>query len=155
MTFVEWTQVTTQTVTAVTAVVMAYLGYRTYLKAPEQETEAEPESASDESADEKLREILVFRTTKQKTWLTVDERGLSCRIDDSRSGKGGRQWTFSKSQTRAILDSHAYSVNPGYKVNTGTFSLGPRKNWLYTKALFPEPDYLMSVLKELLENASS
>lgn len=153
MSIVEWVQVITQLVTAITAVVMAYLAYQTYLKAPEQETESEPQDASDESADEKLNEILVFKTSKQKTWLKITEQGLSCRIDDKRDGKGGAQWTLSKEQVKAILESKAYHVNPGYKVRTGTFTIGPRKNWLYTKSLFPEPDFLESVLKKLLENA--
>ncbi|KAF7766379.1 hypothetical protein PUND_a2196 [Pseudoalteromonas undina] len=46
-------------------------------------------------------------------------------------------------------------MNPGYKARTGTFTIGPRRNWLYTKSLFPEPDYLETVVKKLLENASS
>ncbi|SDB53687.1 hypothetical protein SAMN02927930_02110 [Pseudidiomarina indica] len=154
MSFPVWTQVITQIITAVTAVVMAVLAYRTYLIAPEQE-EAEPENASDNQAEGSLREILVFRTSKQKTWLAVKEQGLSCRIDDTRAGKGGPQWVLSKTEAKAILESGAYHVNPGYKVRTGTFTIGPRRNWLYTKSLFPEPDYLETILKKLLENASS
>lgn len=144
----------TQIVTAATTVVMAILAYRTYLRAPEQE-ETEPENASVNQAEDSLREILLFRTSKQKTWLAVTEQGLSCRIDDTRQGKGGPQWVLSKVEAKAILESGAYHVNPGYKVRIGTFTIGPRRNWLYTKALFPEPDYLVTVLKKLLENASS
>ena len=154
MSFSEWTQVVTQIVTALTAVVMAILAYRTYLRTPEQE-EAEPENASDSKADSSLREVLVFRTSKQKTWLAVTQQGLSCRIDDTRPGKGGAQWVLPRTEAKAILESGAYHINPGYKVRTGTFTVGSRQNWLYTKALFPEPDYLEAVLKKLLENASS
>ena len=92
MNFVTWVQVITQIVTALTAVVMAYLAYNTYLRAPEQEAEPEPDTASDGSADEELSEVLVFKTSKQKTWLSVTEPGLACRIDDSREGRGGPQW---------------------------------------------------------------
>lgn len=152
MSFPVWIQVITQIVTAFTAVVMAVLAYRTYLRAPEQE-ETEPENASDNQAEDILREVLVFRTSKQKTWLAVTEQGLACRIDDTRPGKGGHQWTLSKAGAKAILDSGAYHVNPGYKARTGTFTIGPRRNWLYTKSLFPEPDYLDTVVKKLLENA--
>lgn len=155
MTFVEWVQVITQIGMAITAVAMAFLAYQTYLKAPEQEAEPEPEPASDEAAEEELYEVLVFKTSKQKTWLRVTEQGLACRIDDTREGKGGPQWVLPKEEARAILDSRAFHVNPGYKIKTGTFTLGPRRNWLYTKSLFPEPDYLESVIKKLLENASS
>ena len=86
---------------------MAVLAYRTYLRAPEQE-EAEPENASDNEAEDSLREILVFRTSKQKTWLAVTDQGSSCRIDDTRPGKGGPQWVF--------FDSEAYHVNPGQEL---------------------------------------
>lgn len=155
MTFVQWIQVITQTVIAVTAVVMAFLAYKTYLQPPVQPQEEEPDTASDESADERLNEILVFKTSKQETWLSVLPQGLHCRIKDSREGRGGPQWTLSKTQSKEILGSGSFQVNSGYKVKTGTFTLGPRRNWLYSKVLFPEPDYLHGVLKQLLENASS
>lgn len=151
---VEWVDVTTKVVTAVTAVVMAYLAYRTYLKAPQQSDEPEPQSATANDAGDKLTEALVFKTSKQQTWLTVTEEGLSCRIDDVREGRGGPQWRLSKAEARAILSSEAYRVNAGYKVRTGTFSIGSRRSWLYTKALYPEPEYLRSVLKQLLQAAT-
>lgn len=151
----EWVQVITQIITAGTAVVMAYFAYQTYLKAPEQEAESEPEFANDEGAQDKLDAVLVFKTSKQKTWLTVSPQGLECRIDDTRDGRGGHQWTLSKTKAQEILLSNSYKVNAGYKVSTGTFTLGPRRNWLYTKSLFPEAEYLHGVLKQLLENASA
>jgi hypothetical protein len=155
MNTVEWVQVSTQLITALTAVVTAYFAYQTYFKAPEQEPESEPELASDENAADSVTEILVFKTSKQKTWLSVSPQGLKCRIDDDRAGKGGHQWTLSRTIVKEILLSNSYHVNSGYKVNSGTFTLGPRKNWLYTKSLFPEAEYLHGVLRQLLENSSS
>ncbi|MCF2827592.1 MULTISPECIES: hypothetical protein [Pseudoalteromonas] len=152
MDLLQFISATTQIVTAATAVITAYLAYQTYLKPPEQEDEPEPSSEVDESADEKLTETLVFKTSRQKTTLKVTPQGLECYLEDTREGKGGHQWTLSISDVRAILDAKAYHVNPGYKVKTGTFTLGPKRNWLYTKSLFPEPDYLESVLKSLLQN---
>ncbi len=155
MDFLQWIQAGTQVITAITAVVMAYFAYHTYLKSPEQEPESEPETPNDDDAQEELSEILVFKTSNQKTFLSVVDKRVSCRIEDSREGKGGIQWSLSRSQAQSILETHAYHVNPGYKVRTGTFTLGPRRNWLYTKSLFPEPDYLESVLKKLLQNTSN
>ncbi|CAM4098593.1 hypothetical protein [Pseudoalteromonas ostreae] len=155
MNFTEWVQVITQIVTAATAVVMAFLGYKTYLQPPEQSSENEPDEAFSDDAEEKLKRILVFKTSKQKTWLSVSNQGLSCHIDDTRQGKGGPQWTLTRTQASEILNTNNYHVNPGYKVKTGTFTLGPRRNWLYSKVLFPEPDYLHGVLKQLLSNTSS
>lgn len=148
------TSIVTQVITAGTAVIMAYLGWRTYLKTPEQEPEIEPEDPNDKRADEQIKEILVFKTSKQKTILNVSRQGLECRIEDTREGKGGPQWVLTKEQAQSILNSKSFHVNPGYKVNTGTFTLGPRRNWLYTKSLFPDPDYLKGILKKLLERAS-
>jgi len=154
MDFVEWVQVITQIVAAVTAVVMGFFAYKTYLRPPVQPQEAEPDKPSDESADEVLKEILVFKTSRQETWLSVLPQGLHCRIKDTRQGRGGPQWTLSKTQAKEILGSGSFHVNPGYKVKTGTFTIGPRRNWLYSKVLFPDPDYLNGVLKQLLENTS-
>ena len=155
MTFAEWIQVITQIITALTAVVMAFLGYKTYLQPPEQSSEVEPDQAVNDEAEEKLKSILVFKTSKQQTQLSISNQGLTCRIDDTREGKGGPQWILTKTQAAEILKTNTYHVNPGYKVNSGTFTLGPRRNWLYSKVLFPEPDYLHGVLKQLLNNASS
>lgn len=152
MSFTEWVQSVTQIIISMTAVVMAYYSYKTYLQPPEQEEE-EPE-AFDDQAEIKLETILVFKTSKQKTWLSISSQGLSCKIDDTREGRGGLQWTLTKIQAAEILRTGTYHVNPGYKANTGTFTLGRRKNWLYSKALFPNPDYLDVVLKRLLNDTS-
>jgi len=155
MVFTEYVQVITQIVTAVTAVVMAVLAYFAYFQPAEQSQELEPVEANDDSASEELKEILVFKTSKQETWLSVLPQGLHCRIKDERPNKGGPQWTLSKTQAKEILSSGIFHINPGYKVKTGAFTIGPRRNWLYTKSLFPEPEYLHGVLKQLLENSSS
>jgi hypothetical protein len=155
MDFKDCVQVITQIVTALTAVVMAVLAYFAYLQPAEQSQESEPDEASDDSASEELNEILVFKTSKQETWLSVLPQGLHCRIKDDRPNKGGPQWTLSRTQAKEILNSGTFHINPGYKVKTGTFTLGPRRNWLYTKSLFPEPEYLHGILKQLLVNSSS
>jgi len=156
MGFVEWVQVITQIVTAITAVFMALKAYDTYLKAPEQDPESEPDQAVAKLKDVQLRKTLVFKTSKQETWLSATpHEGLFCEIKDQREGKGGPQWSLSPNQAKQILENSSFYVNSGYKVRTGTFSLGQRRNWLYSKALFPDPDYLHGVLKQLLQNSSS
>lgn len=154
MCFSDWVQVITQIVTAGTAVVMAFLAYRTYLKTPEQEPEAEKPSI-EKTTDDKLTELLVFRTSKQKTRLKATSQGLECHLDDVRAGKGGHQWTLSREEAARILSTGSFSVNPGYKATVGTFNIGPRRNWLYSKNLFPEPDYLHGAIKQLLKSVSS
>jgi hypothetical protein len=45
-------------------------------------------------------------------------------------------------------------VNPTYRASSGLFAIGRRKNWLYLKKLFPEPEYLHGTLTDLLEQAA-
>lgn len=154
MDITAWIQALTQVIVAATAVIMAVLAYKTYLRAPEQEEE--PESAEDRSFDEQqlLKELVVFRTLKQTTRLRVTDGGLECHLDDIRPGRGGRQWTLSKGQVAEILRDGRISVNPGYRAATGVFRIGHRTNWLYSKKLFPESEYLLSSLRELLKNVN-
>lgn len=94
MDFADTVQVITQIVTAVTAVVMAFFAYRTYLSAPDQESETDPESATDVAAAEELTEILVFKTANQKTFLALTNQGIECRIEDVRPAKEGLNGLF-------------------------------------------------------------
>lgn len=152
LSFIESVQVITQIVTAITAVVMAILAYRAYLMTPEQEEDKEVTKLI---IEDKVSEILVFSTSKQKTRLKVTNQGLECHLEDIREGKGGHQWTLSKHEVQNILDQQAYSVNPGYKARVGTFNIGSRRGWLYSKSLFPEPDYLKGEIQQLLKSVNS
>lgn len=154
LSFVEWVQVITQSVTAITAFVMAILAYRTYLMTPEQEAEEDKE-VTELIVEDRLSEILIFTTSKQKTKLKVTNQGLECHLEDTREGKGGHQWTLSKHEVENILNQQAYSVNPGYKARVGTLNVGPRRGWLYSKSLFPEPEYLKGEIRQLLESVNS
>ena len=152
--FVDAVQVTTQMLVAGTAVVTAWLAWRTYFRQPEQSQEEEPESAQASSGG-RLRQLVVFKTPHQTTTLRVVDNGLECHLDDVREGKGGHQWTLTRAQGAEFLRLEQFKVTPGSKVAVGTFSIGPRRDWLYSKRLFPNPDYLHGSLKELLQNAST
>ena len=146
----EWVSVFTNIITASTAVIMALLAYQTYLRKPEQEPEPEDEVAPNET-ESILKQITVFKTSKQETLLKITEQGLECYLDDSRPNKGGHQWTIGKTEVKTILESSNFEINPGYKVSTGTFTIGRRRNWLYSKNLFPDPEYLKSIIKDMLK----
>lgn len=149
----DWISAISSALAALVAAVAAYLAYKQYLQPPAQEPE--PDEAVAETTEAEHAKVVVFRTKKQKTYFKITERGLECHLEDDRAGKGGHQWTLSKGQSRDILANNDYSVNPGFKARSGTFSLGPRKNWLYSKVLYPEPDYLHGTLHDLLTRASS
>ncbi|UII81069.1 hypothetical protein [Flagellimonas sp. CMM7] len=145
-----------QVVMALTAVIMAYLAYMTYLKSPDQEDEPDDASLTPElENDSKLLSQVVFVTSKQETTLKVTNQGLECHLKDTRPDRGGLQWIIRPNEASIILQNSNFYVNPGFRSRTGRFNIGIRRNWLYSKNLFPEPDYLKSVIKELLVNAIS
>ncbi|WGI21571.1 hypothetical protein [Amylibacter sp. IMCC11727] len=145
----DWMSAIAAVVASITTVVTAYLAYKQYLKPPEED--GEPNEAVDASATIDASEMLVFKTSKQETWLYVDGKGLHCKIEDSRPSKGGYQWTLTKNEVSQILKNKDLSIDPGYKARTGLFTIGRKRNWLYSKHLFPEPHFLRAALISLLE----
>ncbi|WP_299276421.1 hypothetical protein [uncultured Psychroserpens sp.] len=150
-TYLDWINTSSQVIMAATAVITAVIAYRTFLKTPDQE-EVSVGTTSDDTENAKITELTVFLTSKQETTLKIGTEGLICSLKDTRPNKGGIQWVISKAQAARILESKNYSVNPGYKASTGTFNIGIRRNWLYSKKLFSEPDILLRFLTELLQN---
>jgi len=153
--FAEIVDVISKIVTTAAAVFGAWVAYQTLLRTPAQE----PESGEAEVSEKEITvssEATVFETSHQTTRLKVTDKGLECYLEDSRTGKGDRhQWTLTKQQAKEILPSRNYTIYPGYKSYYGVFSIGPRKNWLYSKRLFPEPGLLKLELDRLLKNAST
>lgn len=100
-------------------------------------------------------ENLVYRTSKQQTYLRVTARGLECHMYDDRPSKAGHQWTISKSQAAQILRENQVTVTPNYTTHSGLFTVGERRDWLYSMKLFPEPKMLEETLKQLLSDAAT
>ena len=153
--FVEIVDVVSKIATTGIAGFGAWIAYQTLLRTPLQE----PESEEAEVSEKEIAipsEAVVFKTSNQTTRLKVTEEGLECYLEDRRPGKrSGHQWTLTKKQAKEILSSRDYRIYPGYKLYSGVFSIGPRKNWLYSKKLFPEPSLLELELERLLNNAST
>lgn len=152
---VESVQVASQIITTLIAGFGAWVAYQTLLRTPVQEPE--PEGAEVKEAEiTALSEVKVFETSKQTTWLKITEKGLECHLQDRREGKrSGHQWTLTKEQANAILSTHNYRVYPGYRLRSGVFSIGPRRNWLYSKRLYPDAELLEVELKGLLKRAGT
>ncbi len=150
----DWINTMSQAVMALTTVIMGVLAYKTYLESPNQKDVSDEPNTSVKGDDYHLMEDVVFNTSKQTTTLKVTNLGLECHLDDWRAKKGGLQWIISKEDCKRVLENNMYSVNPGSRALSGRFNIGRKRNWLYSKRLFPEPDYLKGVLKELLTNAA-
>ncbi|MEM1294899.1 MAG: hypothetical protein AAGH89_06005 [Verrucomicrobiota bacterium] len=137
-------------IAATTGVIMAILAYKEYLKAPVQE-EAMQETLESEAAPQAApSEITIFKTSKQTTKLRAVDNHLVCEIVDTRPGKGGIQWKFHKDLCRKIIDQKQVSANPNYKPRTGLITIGPRSNWLYSKALYWDHTVLENDIYALL-----
>jgi len=90
--------------------------------------------------------LLLFQTSKQKTWLVITDTRLYCILDDARYKKPTVAWSKSKSQL-ARAGSEALEINVQEKSeNTGYVDIGPKhKKWLFTKSLFKEQDVKASI----------
>lgn len=129
----------------------ALIAYQTLVRTPVQEPEPKSPSIGETELTTPT-EIIVFKTSNQTTKLKATKKGLECYLQDSRPKKqSGRQWTLTTEQAQKILTSRNYRIYPGYKLYSGVFSIGARKNWLYSKKLFPEPSLLELELEKILE----
>ena len=82
--------------------------------------------------------------------------GLECDMeykDGRRTKRQNPQWRLSAADCANILTKGDYSVHSGYKVGTGRFSIGQRKNWLYSKRLFGGEEQLRQTIAQLLTRA--
>lgn len=153
--FVDIVSVVSQIAMTAIAGFGAWVAYQTLLRTPVQEPEPEePEVPA--TAVLEPKNVKVFDTSNQKTWLKVTVMGLECHLEDARPGKrSGLQWQFTKEQAKEILSARDFRAYPGYKLYSGVFTIGPRRNWLYSKRLYPEPTLLESEIERLLKVAST
>lgn len=105
---------------------------------------------SDENIEPSDERIEIFSTAKQSTELRVTDKGLECHIHDVRSGRGGHQWTLEKEQAEPIN-----VTAPASAAKAGRISIGPRKGWLYSHKLWPEPKRLELAIENLVRQIES
>ena len=157
--FIDLTQAISQIITIVISCLGVWIAYKTFLKTPEQQPTFNTPSrtlstkSSIPSIDfEVSTELLVFQTKNQSTKLISTVNGLECHLFDLRQGKeSGLQWQLSTDEIKEVLEKKDYFVNPGFRIKSGDFSIGPRKKWLYSKTLFPNPEKLRRRLETILQ----
>ncbi len=132
----------------------AWVGYKQLQKRPEQKSTTEhiPLHHNLNSNETKcLSSLIVFESDNQRTTLKANEDSLECHLFDARPNKESSiQWRISATEVCKIFQTKDFDVNPGYKIKTGTFRIGKRRNWLYSKLLFPEANLLKRKLSTLL-----
>ncbi|MEM1321468.1 MAG: COR domain-containing protein [Bacteroidota bacterium] len=105
------------------------------------------------SSEAVLDHLLLFSTRKQQTWLIATETRLFLLLDGIDQAKSNQyiRWVMSHEEALGQI-----KVNPsaGYNSpNSGLLNIGSRKNWLYSRRLFPEPQQLEEAIREMLARA--
>ncbi|HEY0349654.1 MAG TPA: hypothetical protein VGC60_16010 [Pyrinomonadaceae bacterium] len=81
--------------------------------------------------------LLIFQTSKQQTWLVATRARLYCVLDDLNKSFTRVQWTTPADKLVAG-DQIAVEISTSDKTErTGRLNIGERRNWLFSKKLFP------------------
>jgi len=107
---------------------------------------SELESSTNSSA------VVIFETSKQKTWLVSTSERLYCILDDTRNEKPNINWSTPK---KALIFNNQVILKISSKDKTkmaGLVDIGENhKNWLYTKSIFKDED-IESKIKNLISH---
>ena len=88
--------------------------------------------------------LLIFSTSKQQTWLVVDQLSLRCVLDDRRREAPRVQWAIKIDEAEPIRADYDYSRD------SGILYIGSRtKEWLFSKRLFQTTSVVEAVRKLL------
>ena len=80
---------------------------------------------------------LIFRTSRQQTWLVSSTQRLYCGLDDLHKGTTHVKWAIPRDEIFQD-DQFVLELKSRSKTNdTGLVDIGPNhKDWLYSKCLF-------------------
>jgi hypothetical protein len=94
--------------------------------------------------------LLLFKTSKQHTWLVATQANLYCVLDDADRRKTGElvQWTSPLDKAQPIVPKSLYEPPYGSYVD-----IGEQTYWFYSTDLFPQPEMLKSAVSELIRKA--
>ncbi len=90
--------------------------------------------------------LLIFKTSKQHTWLVLSSKRLYCILDDIRKPKPHINWSISNSKLISGNDIILELIARDKSENTGLIDIGQdHKNWLFSKSLFASIDIVSSI----------
>ena len=89
--------------------------------------------------------LQIFQTKKQHTWLITTNGHMFCVLDDENTRDSGKliQWRITLEQAEPITVI-------AHKPTVGLVSIGPRKNWLYSRSLHANPDELKREIEAMV-----
>ncbi|SIO53737.1 hypothetical protein SAMN04488055_5470 [Chitinophaga niabensis] len=129
------------------------LGFRNFCKVDEIKRFIHISISLDKSEDLVFSgHILLFKTSRQQTWIIISNIRLICVLDDISKDNFEIRWDLDKHlvlfESKVILE---ITVEPHYSRRSGIINFGEyHKNWLYTKKLFPHPKDLKQKLLETI-----
>lgn len=93
-----------------------------------------------------INRLILFSTTKQKTWIITNREWVFCFLDDISKDTFELRWKDKKALLRNEIN-----INHIYKEKTGIINFGENhKQWLYSKDLFSTQEVLNRKIKELI-----
>lgn len=97
--------------------------------------------------------LLIFETSKQRTWLVASPKRLYCILDDIREVEPNINWSMKKDK---LIQNNILAIELKIKDKsnkTGLIDFGPtHKNWLYSKKLFSKIGIVQTVNQFIMNN---
>lgn len=136
------------------SIVKSMLGYRKFWseeKIRDLITKSKKFNSGHESV-EKSSCLLLFETSKQRTWLVASSQRLYCVLDDVRKERPKLQWSILKLDLLHDNNLETLIKTRTKTEKTGLVDIGTNhKNWLYSTRLFTSYS-LENQLSDLLKN---
>jgi hypothetical protein len=100
--------------------------------------------------------LTVFSTDTQTTKLIPREDGLELSFVDKNEPARSQRRLLPSENLKNVMRRKRVSVlsNSGVDVNYGLLSLGPWKNWFYSKDLFATPNSLEKEIQAMIQNVT-
>ena len=100
-----------------------------------------------EAEKDNLKYLILFSTSKQKTWILANKEYLFCFLDDTSKDSFELRW---KERKINLLDS--IKIKADFKEKTGIVDFGANhKRWLYSKELYKTKQELSRKIDDLLK----
>jgi hypothetical protein len=101
-----------------------------------------------------LETINVINNGSQRAYLHVSDDGLKYVLIDFDNPRNNVKWRISPKKARYILKNNEVSVSPKWREGLGLFSIGDRRDWVYSHGLFSDSNALRNTIVRMLEMAS-
>jgi hypothetical protein len=92
------------------------------------------------------RNLLIFETEDQRTWLSFTSAGLLCILDNRR--KGGKMSVKWFTPLDDLRSAKIETTRNGQSKESGLLRIGERHDWLFTRRLFKENLPLKQIIQE-------